>query len=131
MDLPRGVTVTIFRWNNYMDVSIEMPQQPGQDGVCGNFNGHLGDDTTQAIMARIGGARVTPRENLLSGTAIVEWTPQMDKMMRAECGPRTLAAGQAKCVQYVGAGGHVVKACTFDYCFGMNVRARRHARTYA
>merc|ERR1719382_714659 len=40
MDLPLGVKVTGFQWSNYMDVEIEMSKQPGQDGVCGNFNGN-------------------------------------------------------------------------------------------
>merc|ERR1712039_723640 len=130
MDLPLGVKVTVFQWANYMDVQIEMTKQPGHDGVCGNFNGNQGDDTTQSIMARVG-ARVRASECLLSGHALIEWTPQMDRMMRAECSGATRAAGHAKCVQYLGAAGDVVNSCTFDYCFGMNVRARRHAKTYA
>jgi len=130
MDLPLGVKVTVFQWANYMDVQIEMTKQPDQDGVCGNFNGNQGDDTTQAIMARVG-ARVRPSQNLLSGKALIEWTPQMDKMMQVECAATTLAAGHAKCARYLGASGAVVNSCTFDYCFGMNVRARSHAKTYA
>jgi len=130
MNLPLGVKVTVFQWSNYLDVQIEMSKQPGQDGVCGNFNDNPGDDTTQSIMARIG-ARVRPSENLLSGNALIEWTPQMDKMMRAECSGPTRAAGHAKCTQFLGSNGNVVNSCTFDYCFGMNVRARKHAKTYA
>jgi len=130
MDLPLGVKVTVFQWSNYMDVQIEMSKQPGQDGVCGNFNDNQGDDTTQAIMARIG-ARVRPGEGLLSGAALIEWTPQMNQMMQVECSATTRAAGQAKCTQYLGAAGNAVNSCTFDYCFGMNVRARKHAKTYA
>merc|ERR1712039_195219 len=129
MDLPLGVKVTVYQWKNYMDVQIEMPKQPGQDGVCGNFNGDQGDDTTQTIMARVG-ARVHMSENMLSGTALIEWTPQMGKMLRTECDAPTRAAGRAKCATDLGAAtGKVVKACTFDYCFGMNVRARSHAKT--
>merc|ERR1712039_1089001 len=130
MDLPLDVRVTVYQWKNYMDVQIEMPKQPGQDGVCGNFNGDQGDDTTQTIMARVG-ARVRPSENLLSGKALIEWTPQMDKMMQVECAAATRAAGHAKCAADLGAAGDVVNSCTFDYCFGMNVRARKHAKTYA
>merc|ERR1712107_629359 len=102
MDLPLGVKVTVFQWSNYMDVQIEMSKQPGQDGVCGNFNGNQGDDTTQTIMARVG-ARVPMSECLLSGHALIEWTHPMDKMMRVECPPATLAAGQAQCTQALGA----------------------------
>merc|ERR1712226_392504 len=32
MDLPHGVRVTVDRWINYIDLKIEMQQQPGQDG---------------------------------------------------------------------------------------------------
>merc|ERR1711972_1244699 len=130
MDLPLGVKVTVFQWSNYMDVQIEMSKQPGQDGVCGNFNDNQGGDTTQSIMARVG-ARVRPSENLLSGQALIEWTPQMEKMMQVECTAATRAAGHAKCAQSLGPAGNVVNSCTFDYCFGMNVRARKHAKTYA
>jgi len=131
MSLPLGVKVSVFQWGNYLDVQIEMAPQPGQDGVCGNFNGDHGDDTTQAIMKRIG-ARVRPAANLLSGKAVIEFTPQMDKMMAAECAHATLIAGQARCTKFLGAAaGDEIKACTFDMCFGMNVRARRHAKTYA
>merc|ERR1719282_975069 len=98
MTLPLGVHVTVFQWGNYLDVQIEMSKQPGQDGVCGNFNANMGDDTTQAIIARIG-ARVPPSENLLSGRAVIEWTPQMDQMLRAECAASKRRAGHAACAR--------------------------------
>merc|ERR1712039_957429 len=83
MELPLDVKVRVYQWNNYVDVQVEMSPQPSQDGVCGNVNGNHADDTTQAIMQRIG-ARVRPSENLLSGKAMIEFTPQMQKMMAAE-----------------------------------------------
>merc|ERR1712107_115853 len=130
MELPLGVKVSVFQWDNYLDVQIEMSPQPGQDGVCGNFNGDHGDDTTQSIMKRIG-ARVRPGEGLLSGQAMIAFTPQMDKMMAAECPAPTLSAGQAKCASLLGAAPPLeIKSCAFDMCFGMNVRARKHAKTY-
>jgi len=130
MSLPLGVKVSVFQWGNYMDVQIEMSPQPGQDGVCGNFNGDHADDTTQTIMQRVG-ARVRPSESLLSGKALIEFTPQMEKMMAAECAAGTRTAGEATCTKLLGgAVGNEVKSCTFDMCFGMNVRARKHAKTY-
>jgi hypothetical protein len=130
MDLPLGVTVTVFQWANYMDVEIEMPPQPGQDGVCGNANGNPGDDTTQAIMQRIG-ARVHPGESLLSGTPTIAWTTGMERMMLAECAASVRSSGHATCVGFLGPDAvNIVNACTFDMCFGMNVRARSHAKTY-
>jgi len=130
MSLPLGVKVSVFQWGNYMDVQIEMSAQPNQDGVCGNFNGDHGDDTTQTIMKRVG-ARVRPSENLLSGNAMIEFTPQMEKMMAAECAASVRSAGQDTCKKLLGAAStKVVNSCTFDMCFGMNVHARRHAKTY-
>merc|ERR1719277_2087675 len=106
-----------------------MAPEPQQDGVCGNFNGDHADDTTQTIMARIG-ARVKPGDNMLSGKPVIEFTPQMEKMMAQECAAPTRASGHDTCVKLLGAAAHdenEVKACTFDMCFGMNVHARRQA----
>merc|ERR1711920_947904 len=132
MSLPLGVKVSVYQWNNYVDVKIEMAAQPSQDGVCGNVNGNQGDDTTQEIIQRVG-ARVRPSENLLSGQATIEFTPQMQKMMAAECAAAKQASAQASCSSSLGvpAGDVVVKSCMFDECFGMNVRARARAKTYA
>merc|ERR1719382_598459 len=131
MDLPLGVKVHVYQWGNYVDVQIEMSPQPGQDGVCGNANGNHGDDTTQAIIQRIG-ARVRPSENLLSGQAMIDFTPQMEKMLRAECAANRQASAQAFCARSLGvSAGAIVSSCVFDECFGMNVRARKRAKTYA
>jgi len=132
MTLPLGVKVRVYQWGNYVDVQVEMSAQPGQDGVCGNFNQNHGDDTTQAIIQRIG-ARVRPAENMLSGRAMIEFTPQMQKMLAAECPAAKQASAQKLCSASLGLGlGDIlVNSCTFDQCFGMNVRARSHAKTYA
>ena len=47
--MPSGVQVEVNRWNepgegSYINVTITMPSQPGQDGHCGNFNGNPADD---------------------------------------------------------------------------------------
>merc|ERR1719444_688671 len=132
MDLPLGVKVLVFQRGNYLDVQVSMTKEPEQDGVCGNFNGNHGDDSTQTIMTRIG-ARVRPEESMLSGKPAIEFTPQMDKMLAAECAAATRASGRETCARLLGgasAGEAEVKSCTFDMCFGMNVHARRHAKTY-
>merc|ERR1719222_381240 len=98
MNLPLGVQVAVYRWENYLDVRITMSAQPGQDGVCGNFNGNHGDDTTQSIIARVG-ARVRPAENMLSGSDRIEFTSQMKQMLEARCAAPLRAQGQAKCAQ--------------------------------
>merc|ERR1719382_1480606 len=132
MELPLGVKVRVYHWNNYVDVQVEMSPQPSQDGVCGNFNGDHADDTTQSVIQRVG-ARVRPSENLLSGRAMIEFTPQMQKMMAAECAAAKQTSAQAFCSTSlrVPADELIVKSCMFDECFGMNVRARSHAKTYA
>mmetsp|Transcript_106213 Transcript_106213/g.266055 ORF Transcript_106213/g.266055 Transcript_106213/m.266055 type:complete len:134 (+) Transcript_106213:3-404(+) len=133
MTLPLGITVTVFQWKNYLDVQVTMKAQPGQDGACGNFNGDHSDDTTETIMKRIG-ARVRPSENLLSGIAKIDFTPQMQKMMAAECAVEKRATAQSACTMELGelaAVKNMVVSCMFDTCFGMNVRARSHAKTYA
>jgi len=132
MELPLGVKVRVYQWNNYVDVQVEMSAQPNQDGVCGNFNGNHADDTTQSVIERIG-ARVRPSDNILSGQAMIEFTPQMQKMMAAECSATRQASAQATCSKSLGtaAGNILVKSCMFDECFGMNVRARASAKTYA
>merc|ERR1712039_747733 len=133
MALPLGIRVHVFQWSNYIDVQVHMAAQTGQDGVCGNFNGNHADDTTQSIMKRIG-ARVRPSESLLSGSARIDFTMQMQKMMAAECNVATRTAAQSSCTTELGESAtinNMVFSCMFDTCFGMNVRARSHAKTYA
>jgi len=133
MTLPLGIRVDVFQWSNYVDVQVRMTAQPGQDGVCGNFNGDNSDDTTQSIMQRIG-ARVRPTESLLSGNAKIDFTPQMQKMLEAECPVATRTAAQSSCtteLAELAAVTNMVHSCMFDTCFGANVRARSHAKTYA
>jgi len=54
-------------------------------------------------------------------------------MMAAECDQAKQAAAQALCTAKLGELASTVNlldSCKFDYCFGMNVRARSHAKTY-
>merc|ERR1711972_386382 len=98
----------------------------------GNFNGNLRDDTTQGIIQRIG-ARVRPADNILSGRAMIEFTPQMRAVMKAECAEAKQSSARHFCSKSLGVaeGELIVESCAFDECFGMNVRARSHAKTYA
>merc|ERR1719284_1033030 len=116
MKLPLGIVVQVFQWSNYIDVTILMASQPGQDGVCGNFNGNFGDDTTMAIMSR-SAARVPAGKSLLSGTPFIEYTVAMDKMVKAECSATRLQGGKSHCVNF-GLTGSAKGSCMFDYCFG-------------
>jgi len=129
MQLPTGVQVNVFQWKNYMDVEIKMEPQVGQDGVCGNFNGNMGDDTTEAIMKRIGHL-VHRNEDMLSGQATVVFTSAMGMMMAKECPASMQKEGRALCESGLGVQSNQVNSCIFDYCFGMNVHARQSAKTY-
>jgi hypothetical protein len=133
MRLPLGVVVRVFQWKNYLDLWVEMAVQPGQDGVCGNGNGNPGDDTTQAIMARVGFNRVRLEEELLTGRPAISFTHQMAKMMETECTIEQQARGQALCDAQLGVAvpENESRSCMFDFCFGMNVRARSQAKKYA
>jgi len=132
MDLPLDVHVTVFQWKNYLDVTIEMPAQPGQDGACGNFNGDASDDTTERIMSRVG-AQIDGGAGFLSGRAQIEFTPQMEKMTAAECVGARHTRAQSECTRILGQGAPALelKSCVFNICFGDNPRARQRAKTYA
>merc|ERR1719480_220676 len=95
MDLPKGVSITVYRWANYMDLRIRMPAQPGQDGSCGNFNGNAADDTTEAIQQRVG-ARVAPGENLFHQRAAIEFTAAEQQLL-SMCKPELYAKAQTEC----------------------------------
>merc|ERR1719436_848779 len=71
MDLPLGVHIQVMRWANHINVKITMtPRVGGQDGVCGTFNGNPSDDSTRAVLARVGG-RIPPGKLLFNTAAIV------------------------------------------------------------
>merc|ERR1719291_1297454 len=99
MKLPLGIVVQVFQWSNYIDVTIVMAPQPGQDGVCGNANGNFGDDSTSAIMDR-NAARVALGKSMLSGQPVIEYTMAMDKMVKAECSSTRLTGGRKHCVDF-------------------------------
>lgn len=133
MDLPLGIRLSVFRWGNYLDLELEMPQLPGgQDGSCGNFNGEVSDDTTQAIFERVG-ARIADSELLFKRQEEIVFTSEETHMLLTECQPKDLIAHELKCRKELPgtpttAG---VNSCVFDQCFGMNEHALRSAKTYA
>merc|ERR1719346_66494 len=129
MDLPKGVSITVYRWANYMDLRIRMPAQPGQDGSCGNFNGNAADDTTEAIQQRIG-ARVGPGECLFKTRAVIEFTAAEKKLLTM-CKPELYAKAQAECTAEL-PGAHVTnqnKACFLNVCYGSNEHALKFAKS--
>jgi len=133
LDLPLGVSLTVFRWTNYMDLIIKMPQlEGGQDGACGNFNGQVEDDSVRAIFDRIG-ARVGAGELLFSHRVDVEFTMEEVDMLNT-CPDAGLEDARSKCkmeLEGTNPTTNQLHACMFDRCFGMNEHALRTARTFA
>jgi len=134
ISLPMGIHMEVFRWGNYIDMTINMrPLAGGQDGSCGNFNNDPKDDTTQAIFDRIG-ARIAPGELLMRNRATMAISPQQVKMLQEQCaeGSSLRLEANQKCAAdlFQGATEVQVEACAFDYCFGMNEHALSTAKTY-
>merc|ERR1719210_2519675 len=84
LSLPMGDHMEVLRWDNYLDLRIRMPKVDGMDGACGNFNGNAADDTTTAIIARVG-ARVAPSDLLFDHEANVVVTQEMHMMLQNDC----------------------------------------------
>jgi len=133
MDLSSHVRITVMRWENYIDFKIEMPQQPDQDGSCGNFNGRADDDTTEQIMERLG-ARVADGELLFQHRHVVAFTAEMQAMLAAQCTGASLAKATSECQMELPAASaadlNTLNSCLFDHCFGYNQHALRTAKTY-
>mmetsp|Transcript_65046 Transcript_65046/g.211995 ORF Transcript_65046/g.211995 Transcript_65046/m.211995 type:complete len:228 (-) Transcript_65046:331-1014(-) len=133
LELPLGIQMTVFRWGNYLDMKITMRAlEGGQDGSCGNFNGDLADDTTEAIFNRVG-ARIESSAMLFSSRAEISFTTEEQEMLRSQCPARTMVDAELQCRKNLPQSATVlqVNACVFDVCFGMNEHALRSAATYA
>jgi hypothetical protein len=134
MDLLNGqVQIEVMRWDNYIDFKITMPKQTVQDGSCGNFNGNAADDTTDAIMQRIG-ARVADGDLLFAHRHTIDFTPEMQAMLTGDCTGAARIKAEAECRQELPAASAAVptmmNSCLFDHCFGYNQHALRTAKTY-
>merc|ERR1712039_279805 len=123
MALPGQVNIEVMRWGNYVDLKIEMPKQMSQDGSCGNFNGRTDDDTTDAIMQRIG-ARVADGDLLFPRRQPVDFTPEMQAMLNAQCVGAARTTASVHCQQELPAASaaspNVMNSCLFNHCFGYN-----------
>jgi len=115
VDLPDGTHLQIMRWANHLNVRVTMQQSPGQDGVCGNFNGNAADDSSDSIMARLGG-RVPVSELLFRHRA--QTNGEVHKTI-ADCDMelREKAMKECKAAQ-PNAAGELLDTCIFDVCFG-------------
>jgi len=119
LELPLGVRLTVNRWAKHLDVIITMrPQQGGQDGHCGNFNGNSTDDSADLIKSRMD-LRVS-EQDLLFPKASID-TSEPEEITLADCAAELRASAEAQCLQRrVGENGteSFVEACIFDLCFG-------------
>merc|ERR1719277_282615 len=108
-----------------MDLRVVMPRQGNIDGSCGNFNGDAADDTTEAIIQRIGD-RIRSSDMLFDTHAPSTISSEMKQMLENECtGSKRDDARQA-CASL-----SYTLACEYDVCFGMNAHARKEALTYS
>jgi len=65
-ELPMSITLTVRRKRAHVNVFIQMPPlDGGQEGMCGNFNGHAGDDSLELLEGR-SDLRVEPKASLFT-----------------------------------------------------------------
>jgi len=64
VELPMGVNLVINRLHHHVNILIKMPpQEGGQEGLCGNFNGLAGDDALELSAKRFD-MNVAPADSL-------------------------------------------------------------------
>lgn len=69
LELPTGVSLIVNRLHHHINLAITMsPQEAGQEGLCGNFNGVALDDSWELSSQRLDPS-VSPEESLFTGVA--------------------------------------------------------------
>jgi len=127
MDLPLGVTMEVFRWDNYLDFRLIMSKQPNQDGCCGNFDGDPVNDGTAHVIQRMGG-RVPPGQNMFNRRMHPGWTEHEEAMLGL-CPQQRVAAADATCLRDGPRDTVPFKACKLDMCFGPNAHILQMSKT--
>jgi len=120
ISLPLNINIQINRWNeagegNYMNVEINMPPQPNQDGECGTPNGDPGDDDRMQVIKRLGKMGVAIADMILPGTKtpiVISARPDI-----SNCPTKRLHMAEAACKakehKFIPS-----KGCLVDVCFG-------------
>jgi len=130
IDLPRGIKVTINRWQRHIDAKILMAAEPGQDGHCGNYNGVVADDTAGAIAGRVPTLVSTQPEYLLDKPTADEFDFDPSVKVKTCVGPHKVAScstGVGNCEQAkqlcqqadrnLVDGSPLLETCMYDVCF--------------
>jgi len=126
LDIALGRHHADKQWNepgegDYINIEINMPVQPGQDGHCGNFNGNPQDDDRLAIRARVGTTGV-PQGELLFNTK--HPVVQANRPDLNNCPSDREEAAKRRCQQQNAPDLH---GCMVDDCFGGKAFAREGA----
>jgi hypothetical protein len=118
--MPGGVKVQVNRWNeagegDYMNVEINMPGQPNQDGQCGTPNGNVADDDRMMVRQRLGTQGVAVGDLLFLGPK----TPiaPANRPDISNCPSKVLTMAQNLCKQRESQF-FPSKQCLIDVCFG-------------
>jgi len=78
IQLPEGIGLTFNRLHRYINAAIKMqPQDGGQDGLCGNFNG-IGTDDGLEMVARRSNADVLFGQSIFPGSFADLAPPELD-----------------------------------------------------
>jgi len=79
IQLPGGVGLTVNRLHSYINAGIKMqPQEGGQDGLCGNFNG-IGNDDELEMVAQRSNADVLLGQSIFSGSFADQPPPELNE----------------------------------------------------
>lgn len=76
MVLPKGIKIQVNRWTNFMNAKITMQQEPGMDGVCGNFNSVTKSGLTAGKELHAKWGLGVPQEELLFPNSIPLHIPE-------------------------------------------------------
>jgi hypothetical protein len=120
LSLPQNIWLRVNRWDKHVDADIHMNPIAGQDGVCGNFNRNVTDDTKALIQQRVPGqAHVPDNQRLFPKTVFNTDTPE--PYSPTDCDQQLLAQATENCRAANRDVSEAIRsACVLDVCrYGM------------